>query len=288
MLKPGAENLITFIYTFGAFGTAISIFFLPRPEFADVYSSIFEVTGKKVISKILAFMRVWLYPIIVIVSTLVFIIAINLWGKVEPPPPTPTPAPTPHETIAPPSATPSIPPWPNKTKLVELTPLKMDEGAFFFGEWNQYESIIVNHVGYPQSIGVQIPKDAQDDYYERYNTLRKTHKAEIEYSLGYQYKTLMFFYGIDDRSFPDDLSCAPQCHFWIVVQSCSAEDDHFEKEDTLFKTEHLNYYHTLSSSGNIDVTGAEAVRITVFWEFDVIQSKPLALNIAIIDPTLYS
>lgn len=283
MLEPWAENLQIFIGLFGAIGTIITIFVLPKPDFDEIFDDILEVIGSRFFSAVLAFLRVWLYPLLAISISAILLLAINLWGKVEPPPPSPSPPLTPTPSIK----TTITPTLYREIKLYELPLLRVDEDAFFFQAWDQYEAIAINNVVYPQSIGVRIPEKAQEDYFENYNTLRKEHSALIEYSLAYKYKTLKFNYGIDDSSFPDDKSCVAQCHYWIVVQSCSAEDDHFEKDDLLFITNPLNYYQSLHSSGNIDVSGVEAVRITVYWEFDVIQTKPLAFNIAIINPTLY-
>jgi hypothetical protein len=44
---------------------------------------------------------------------------------------------------------------------------------------------------------------------------------------------------------------------------------------------------TLGTSTLIDVSNVETLRITFYWLFDVLPTKPLTLNIAIVDPTLY-
>jgi hypothetical protein len=50
----------------------------------------------------------------------------------------------------------------------------------------------------------------------------------------------------------------------------------------------MNYRRTLRVSKDIDVSDVETIRLTVYWEFDVIQSKPLAFNVAIVNPILYT
>lgn len=177
----------------------------------------------------------------------------------------------------------------NQTNLENLTPLREEpRDAFFFHEWKRLYPIKINDIEYDHSIGISLPAEVCKDLKKNHDSEREDYKAYIEYSLAYQYETLSFDYGIDDNSFIDDGLYPPQCHFWIVVQSCDSENELSEDENVLFETEPLNYRRSLHSSGDIDVAGAEAIRITVYWEFDVIPAKPLAFNVDIINPILYT
>lgn len=198
-----------------------------------------------------------------------------------------TASPTPTIT---PSAKPSPAPTKiNQARLDELTPLDMEpDAAFCFQQWAYLLPIKVNDVEYEHSIGIRIPTAVSEDYKKHHDSNREVYKAYVEYSLAYQYEKLSFNYGIDDSSFREDALCPPQCHFWIVVQSCSSEEELADDENIIFQTDSLNYRRSLHNSGDIDVSGAETIRITVYWEFDVIQSKPLAFNVAIINPILYA
>ena len=44
---------------------------------------------------------------------------------------------------------------------------------------------------------------------------------------------------------------------------------------------------TIETSDVIDVSNVETLRLTINWLFDVLPTKPLTLNVAIVDPTLY-
>ena len=195
------------------------------------------------------------------------------------------------QTIAPaltPSPTPAIEIAPEDAWLDEVDPLLPRKDAFYRDRWNPFDSIVIDDVAYSHGIGVRIPQDDQLDYYKSNPPEQQTHSEYIEYPLSYKYKTLQFDYGIDDSSFPDDVECAPQCEFKIVVQSCKSDDYLESDEDILYQTQWLNYRRTLHRSDPIDVSSAETCRITVLWRFYVHQEKPLALNVAIVNPILYA
>ena len=195
------------------------------------------------------------------------------------------------QTIAPqpsPSPTPMIVIDADDAWLDEVDPLLPRKDAFYKDRWSLFDSIVIDDVAYSHSIGVRIPQDKQLDYYKSNPPEQQTHKEYIEYPLAYKYRTLQFDYGIDDSSFPDDVECAPQCEFKIVVQSCKSDDYLKNDEDILYQTDWLNYRRTLHRSDPIDVSGTETCRITVLWRFYVHQEKPLALNVAIVNPILYA
>ena len=195
------------------------------------------------------------------------------------------------QTVAPtltPSPTPTIVIDPEDAWLDEVDPLLPRKDAFFRDRWNLFDSIAIDDVTYSHSIGVRIPEDDQLDYYKSNPPEQQTHSEYIEYPLSYKYKTLQFDYGIDDSSFPDDVECAPQCEFKIVVQSCKSDDYLESDEDILYQTQWLNYRRTLHQSDPVDVSNTETCRITVFWRFYVHQEKPLALNVAIVNPILFA
>lgn len=207
---------------------------------------------------------------------------------------TPT-TPDPDITETPvPTATPTAKPTPtffvgaNDVWLDEFDPLLPRAEALKTNEWNSAQDISVGGVTYAHSIGFCIPEEDRNDYYNNHNTERITHKEYIEYSLGYKYKTLCFDYGIDDSSFPDNVEYPPQSVFWIVVQTCGSEENLKSDGNIIFQTNQLNYRRSLHGSGEIDVSGAEVIRITVYWEFDVIRTKPLTFNVALINPILYA
>ena len=170
----------------------------------------------------------------------------------------------------------------------EFPPLLPRADALKTNEWKPAQDISVGGETYPHSIGFCIPEKKRNDYYKYHDTERITHVEYIEYQLGYKYQTLRFDYGIDDSSFPDNVEYPPQSVFWIVIQSCNSEETLKSDENIIFQTKPLNYRRSLQSSGDIDVSGAEVVRITVFWEFDVISTKPLTFNVALINPILYA
>ena len=266
---------------------AILGFFNKPDEYSKAKAAAEKKYGKSILVVFDAFFCVYLRQFILVIIAVSLGVAFALIAiYVSPPGIDPPPTPTPHKTITPPSTTTITPTGLETTNLDDLIPLRMDKGAFFFHEWDEFNPIKINSNEYDQSIGVKIPQQKQDYYYDYFNNQRMAHETFIEYSLSENYQSLNFDYGIDDSSFPKDRSCAPQCHYWIVVYRCSAEKDVFEKADELFRTKEWNYYKTLQNSGNIDVSGVEAIRITIYWYFDVIQTKPLAFNIAIVNPTL--
>ena len=191
------------------------------------------------------------------------------------------------QTIAPtPSPTPMIVIDADDAWLDEVDPVLPRKDAFYRNRWSLFDSIVIDDTVYPHSIGVCIPQEDQLDYFKDNPPEQQEHSEYIEYPLAYQYKTLQFDYGIDDSSFPDDVECAPQCEFKIVVQYCESDDYLESDENILYQTEWLNYRRTLHQSDPIDVSRTETCRITVYWRFYVHQEKPLALNVAIVNPIL--
>lgn len=193
--------------------------------------------------------------------------------------PTPTPQPTPTITIV---------SDPSRIYLGEVRPLNIDpDEAFVFNGWTDLYPIKVNDVEFDHSLGVRIPEDVCKDFKDNYDTERKDFDASIEYSLDYKYDKIRFKYGIDDSSFLDAGLCPPQCNFWIVLESCSSDANSEEPPKEIFKSDRMNYRRPLQDSREVDVSDIETLRLTVFWEFDVMKSKPLAFNVAIVNPTLY-
>ena len=193
------------------------------------------------------------------------------------------------QTIAPtPSPTPTIVIDADDAWLDEVDPVLPRKDAFYRNRWSLFDSIVIDDITYSHSIGVRIPQEDQLDYFKDNPPEQQEHSEYIEYPLAYQYKTLQFDYGIDDSSFPDDVECAPQCEFKIVVQYCESDDYLKSDENILYQTEWLNYRRTLHQSDPIDISSTETCRITVYWRFYVHQEKPLALNVAIVNPILYA
>jgi len=279
MLKPWAETGLIIIYIFG-FSIALVGLLFEMKKFRPAYLEARKLHGI-IASFFMATFEVYKKLLAAVCIMLVLVVVFNTFGKTRPIP-SPTSAPSITPTIQPtPSAT-----MHNEIKLDELDPLRKDTGAFFIQEWNKFDPIKIRHVVYTQSIGICIPKKNIQYYYENHDTERKTHHVSIEYPLENKFKTLRFAYGIDDSSFLDSGSSPPQCRFRIVIQSCNSENEFGDNENVIYETPLLNYYCPLRYSGNIDVSNVEAIRITVSWDFDVIQSKPPPFNIAIVDPIL--
>lgn len=181
--------------------------------------------------------------------------------------------------------------WPIKRSakdswLDELDPILDEEGAFFIGKWDVFDKIKVEDTIYPHSVGICIPLEYQWKYINLHNPEQIPHNEIIEYTLGYEYKTFQFDYGIDDSSFPDGIKKAPRCEFRIIVQACNSKDYVQSKDEPLFDTGWRNYRCCAHRSTEMDVSGCEAMRITVRWRFNVQQNGPIAFQIAIFNPIL--
>lgn len=183
---------------------------------------------------------------------------------------------------------PSLPSSPSTLCLDELQVLnKEPDKAFYFHQWEKNFPIKIDGIEYLHSIGVQLPVDVKYDLITNHSTEREAFSAKIEYSLAYKYDKFQFFYGIDDNAFKDAGLPPPNCHYWVVVESCECKEDSEIKTTELERTPEVNYMQTLGTSTLIDVSNVETLRITFYWLFDVLPTKPLTLNIAIVDPTLY-
>lgn len=283
MLKPWANFVLELLTMVGAIGTIAGIIFAPRPSFPEIFECMKKKHASKFMCWFLAIIVTYKVALFIILGTAGTMIAIKLVGTIPSPTPTvaqpytPTPAPTPSAVVG-----------ANDVWLDEFDPLLPRAEALKTNEWNSAQDISVGGVTYAHSIGFCIPEEDRNDYYNNHNTERITHKEYIEYSLGYKYKTLCFDYGIDDSSFPDNVEYPPQSVFWIVVQTCGSEENLKSDGNIIFQTNQLNYRRSLHGSGEIDVSGAEVIRITVYWEFDVIRTKPLTFNVALINPILYA
>lgn len=195
-----------------------------------------------------------------------------------------------EDTISP-SSTPTIilESGNDSTMLEDLDPLNIDpDTAFYFRQWETNFPIKIDNEEYLHSIGVRLPVEVKNDFKDNHVTERKDYSAQIEYSLGYKYDTLQFQYGIDDNAFKDSRLPPPACHYWIVVESCICREDSEVKSIELYRTPEVNYMQTIGTSEIIDVSNVETLRITFNWLFDVLPTKPLTLNVAIVDPILNS
>ena len=182
--------------------------------------------------------------------------------------------------------------WPIKrsTKdrwLDEMDNLKVSaKDAFFRNEWNAFDMVTVKHQIFPHSVGVSIPQEDQKKYRSIINSGQLLHDEYVEYSLGFEYETLQFDYGIDDSSFPEGIFEHPYCQFKIIVDACNSESFYSSKQEHLFETDWLNDRCCLWRTPEMDVSGCEAVRITIKWQFFPRYDGPIALNVAIANPIL--
>ena len=210
------------------------------------------------------------------------IIFLNIFGDhtiitIESPIPSVTPFPV---AIAPPIQN------PNDAWLDDLDSILPRKRAFFVHAWDSYNPVEVGNTTYPHCIGVCIPKEAREKYYDKNSPDQQIHSEYIEYSLSNKYQTLQFDYGIDDCSFPDDVEEESLCEFNIVVQSCNSTEFLKDTDNILFDSGWINYRCGVHRVPEIDVSGCEALRITVTWRFYVRQEGPIAFNIAILNPIL--
>jgi hypothetical protein len=284
MLKPWAEIGLAIIYLFG-FSITVVGFSLEIKKFLPVYRNARKQHGI-LVSFFKSVFEVFGRLLAAILVTAFIAVTFYVFGTIKPPPDTP-----PKPTITP---TNKLSPSPTstvlkETKLDDYSILsKRPDEAFVFQQWTDLYPIKINNIEYENSIGVRVPAEACEYFKNNHDTQRKDYNASIEYSLAYQFDTLRFQYGIDDNTFREDGLYPPQCHFWIIVESCGSDADSDEKPVELYRTDRMNYRRTLRVSKDIDVSDVETIRLTVYWEFDVIQSKPLAFNVAIVNPILYT
>lgn len=199
--------------------------------------------------------------------------------------------PTSIEKTAPPYTPPATPYAPASTWTVdawldELDPIIAKDNAFFLTNWNSFEPVQVESTPYIHSIGARIPYDKLVELIQNAPVEEQEHSEYLEYRLSRRYKSLQFDYGIDDSSYSNEYASASMCEFKIVVQSCDSQTYLGKDDNVLFDSDWINYRCTKHPSPSIDVSGSEAIRITVFWKFYVHQDEPIAFNVAIVNPFL--
>ena len=231
-----------------------------------------------------AIVATYKFPIIVVVLSILIIFSIDVFTIIN----------TPEvNSISNIKTTPNVnAPTPLKVGvggfwLDEIDPILPNTNAVVRSKWNPTTDISVSGVSYQHGIGFYIPAEIQNAYFINQGSEQIIHSEFIEYSLNFKYQTLRFEYGVDDSSFTDEDLYPPQCQFWIVVQSCSSDAYLMQDDNILFQSAPANYRLSLQTSGNIDVTNVETVRITVYWKFEVSQTNPISLHIALVDPVLY-
>ena len=241
------------------------------------------------INEVMIFLRSFLVAFIIVIISFALVYTITHFGKIETSPvsasvsvsPPFSPAPTPDSSERSKGV-------PGNIKLEDLDPILPRPDSFFMREWDEYQPIQVNDIQYEHGIGVCIPAEDQDRYFDKNLPDEQIHSEYIEYLLSSQYKSFQFDYGIDDSSFPDGVEKEPLCHYKIVVQSCNSKEYLSSKQNILFDSDWVNYRSKVFPSTLMDVSNCEAIRITVYWKFVVRQSGPFAFNIAIINPILKS
>ena len=181
--------------------------------------------------------------------------------------------------------------WPIKRSvkdswLDEIDAKVSDYSAFFIDEWDGFDKVAIKHKMYPHSIGVKIPTEDQIRYRTKIGDGQLEHIEYIEYSLGFEYDTLQFDFGIDDLSFPKGIAKHPMCLFKIIVDVCDSESFYSSKQDHIFETDWLNDQCRLRRTPEMDVSGHESVRITIKWQFSPRDDGPMAFNLAIVNPIL--
>ena len=181
--------------------------------------------------------------------------------------------------------------WPIKRSAKDRWFDEMDSkvssnGAFFTNEWNAFDSVAVKHQTFPHSVGVSIPLKDQKKYRAIISSGQLLHDEYVEYSLGFEYETLQFDYGIDDSSFPEGIVDSPYCQFKIIVDACDSKSFYSSKQKHLFETDWLDDQCCLWRTPEMDVSGCEAIRITIMWQFFPRYNGPIALNVAIANPIL--
>jgi len=281
MLEPWANTGLNVLYIFGFVIAAIG-FFSKIDKYTPTYLKLREENGI-FISFFKTVMKLYSKFLVAILVTAVIAVIVYVFGAKHdpiPPEPTPTATPTTEPTVVVYS--------PITYSLDDLQVLsKEPDDAFFFHQWETNYPIKIDNIEYLRSIGVRLPVEIQDDLKINHITERYDYSAVIEYSLGYKYDMFQFSYGIDDNTFKDFGLPPPNCHYWVVVESCICREDSKVKTKELERTPEVNYMQTLATSNMIDVSKVETLRITFYWKFDVLPTKPLTLNVAIVDPTLY-
>lgn len=181
--------------------------------------------------------------------------------------------------------------WPIKRSakdrwLDEMEPKVSDYNAFFVSMWDGFDEVTVKDYVYPHSIGVKIPLKDQKKYRATIGGGLIEHKEYIQYSLGFEYETLQFDFGIDGLSFPDGVAEHSKCLFKIIVDVCDSGTFYSSKQKHLFETDWLNDQCCLHRTPEMDVSGYESVRITFMWQFSPNENGPSAFNLAIANPIL--
>lgn len=277
------EILIDFLFAFASIVTLISVFFVKRSDFFNNYEHEKQKSKSKFLAFVKAFLNAYKLPLICVLIAALAIISIEFFTIIDGPPP----APSAVESIAEIDPTPVPTFGEDDAWLDEIDPILYNADAVFIREWDPFTQISVKGTVYPHRIGFCIPASDQEDYLINHNDEQINHSEMIEYLLNFKYQTLRFEYGIDDSSFADDAEYVPACEFRIVVQSCNSDESLAQNANILLDTDWMNYRTALHSSGNLNVSDVEAIRITVYWRCQVSPSKPLAFNIALVNPILY-
>jgi len=219
----------------------------------------------------------------IFIVSIILIFLINLLGDITIPinPKSTSPTTTPNP-VQPPLTKMNV----KDVWLDEMKPILPRNKSVFLHEWNKFDPILIKGVFYPHSIGLCIPEDELDDYFDEASPNVQEHSEDIEYLLSYNYQTLQFDYGIDDLSFPENIETACKCEFKIVVQSCNSSDYLGSSSDILYDSDWINYRSSIRRSPSIVVSDCESIRVTVTWKFNVRAEGPIAFNIAIINPIL--
>ena len=242
-----------------------------------------KFTKEKFIDKLIRLLSAFILPIIIICASLLLVFLLDIVGQ--------EPAEKSEEAASPTASPAVVMPLPvisnlSDAWLDELQPILPRNHSFFVHEWSKFDLIQVGDISYPHSIGVCIPWTDQIDYCRRNPPEEQEHSEYIEYLLSYKYKTLQFDFGIDNTSFPEEIEDACKCEFKVLVQSCSSKEYLGESDNILYDSDWINYRSSLQRTKLMDVTGCEAIRITVFWKFSVRQNGPIAFNLAIFNPIL--
>lgn len=236
----------------------------------------------------MSFIKVFRTAIITILLTILISIPILKFGVDKPiisPPPSSTPSysPTPTITITPTS---TIYLGEPDAILSEIGPIIPKPEAFYKDIWNKYEEISVGNDPCPCSIGIRIPEENLREYYDDHSHQRILHQEFQEYSLGYQFDTLVFNYGIDDSTFAGNEPSVPSGMCRIVIQYVLSDGFLKASDNILFDSGWFNYHLTMRQ-GVVNLANVETIRITASWVFDVDPAKDNFMNLAIVDPYLY-
>lgn len=245
--------------------------------------SLCEIGKEKFFTKLKRFLVAFKLTIIIVLVSVLLVVLLDIVVKEPIAPSSDTVLPTDDPVVV--MALPVISNL-NDAWLDELKPILPRNNSFFIHEWSKFDLIQVGDISYPHSIGVCIPWSDQIDYCRRNPPEEQEHSEYIEYLLSFKYKTLQFDFGIDNTSFPEGIEDACKCKFKVLVQSCNSKDYLGESDNILYDSDWINYRSSLQRSTLMDVSGCEAIRITVFWKFSVRQNGPIAFNLAIFNPIL--